>query len=200
MIGDQIQESYGEKSANNIMLSTIDFNLYERLTYQRQTDSSNCYLIFTSIQILRNCNDAYFLLKTHTCNPLNVYANNGQLYKPNCKTIELFTYIIGKHCFKKLQIIYKSENNEERGGFLTRDLIIRNTANPIPCEIKSDIIIEKSPNKNIIKLNRELIQRNVDLQLLDTIDLQGKIIYSLNSHHPKALFNELDELEILEKI
>ena len=134
------------------MLSTFDFNRYEDLTYQRQTDSSNCYSIFTSIQILRNYNDAYFLLKSHTGNPLIVYANNGKLYKPNCKIIELYTYIIGKHCFKELQIIYKSENNEERGGFLTRDLIIRNTANPIPCEIKSDIIIEKSPNKNIIKL------------------------------------------------
>ena len=75
--------------------------------------------------------------------------------------------------------------------------------------MKSDIIIEKSRNKNIFKLthriNRELIQRNVDIQLyrrnikshklyrlyiLDTIDLQGKIIYSLNRHHPKAIFNE----------
>ena len=32
------------------------------------------------------------------------------------------------------------------------------------------------------------------------IDLQGKIIYCINSHHPKALFNELYEREILEKI
>ena len=146
------------------MLSTFDFNRYEDLTYQRQTDSSNCYSIFTSIQILRNYNDAYFLLKTHTGNPLIIYANNGQLYKPNCKIIELYTYIIGKHCIKELQTKYKSENNEETGGFLTR-----NTANPIPCEIKSDIIIEKSQKKNIIKLTqrsiRELIQRNVDIQL-----------------------------------
>ena len=48
------------------------------------------------------------------------------------------------------------------------------------------------------RINRELIQNNFDTKLLDTIDRQGKIIYSLNSQHPKALFNEWDELEILE--
>ena len=69
------------------MLLTIDFNRYDELTYQRQTDSSNCYSIYTSIKIIRNYNDAYFLLKTHT----------------------------DKRCFKELQIKYKSENNEERG-------------------------------------------------------------------------------------
>ena len=85
------------------MLSIIDFNRYDELTNQRQIDSSNCYSIFTSIQILRNYNDAYFLFNTHAGNPLFIYANNGQLYKPNCKTIELhFNYM--QTLFKQLKI------------------------------------------------------------------------------------------------
>ena len=50
-----------------------------------------------------------FLLKTHTGYPLVIYANNGKLYKQNCKIIELY--------FKELQIKYKSDNNEEREVF-----------------------------------------------------------------------------------
>ena len=36
----EIKNYKREKSANNIMLSAIDFNRYEELTYQRQTDSA----------------------------------------------------------------------------------------------------------------------------------------------------------------
>ena len=74
---------------------------------QRQTDSSNCYSTFSSLQLLINYNNAYFLLETHTSNPLINYANNEQFYKLNRKIIEL--YFIQT----QLQIKYQSENNEK---------------------------------------------------------------------------------------
>ena len=60
------------------MFSTSDFNQYDELNYQRRTDSSNCYSIYKSIQILRSYN-AYVLLKTHTNNLFNMQTKDNYI-------------------------------------------------------------------------------------------------------------------------
>ena len=181
--------------SNMLVLADIDNSRLNQYRTYKELNQRNCYNTLNLINSIANSrHDEFFKIHDVDGNELILYTNRGQVYIPNCKTINKIQVIkkVTK-CFKHIAIIY----NMTEPLYLTKDKILRKTSIEANCNDfnYNTYIILKNDSfaiKKTAQINNAVIELVSHKRTYQQINIVKFNISTLNFQHSHGIVYNID--------
>jgi len=184
---------------NDLILTDSDFKTRQLLVIDKMINQNICKLQQTIIRSFKSHIDTYHMIPIQS-NPMILYSTGQNVYIPTCQIInEIVLIEQTENCYNDIPIKFLF-NNQTRYGYLTSNLIIKDTSSIKLCNLineliilpKSKRIIERIHNKiNVITQTNENILK-LTLTAIDT--------NTINFKHNPQIANGIDIISIFKNI
>jgi hypothetical protein len=184
---------------NDLIIADSDFKTREILLIDKLINQNMCKIQQTMINSFRSHIDTYHMIQIQG-NQLIIYSTGQNIYIPTCQPIKEIKLIEQtQNCYNDQPIKF-TFNNQTRVGYLTSNLIIKDTSYIKLCNLINDLIILPNSNRIIKRQNNKInvitqTNENIIKIILTVIDT-GKI----NFRHNPQIVNGIDIISIFQNI
>ena len=168
---------------NDLIIADSDFKTREILLIDKLINQNMCKIQQTMINSFRSHIDTYHMIQIQG-NQLIIYSTGQNIYIPTCQPIKEIKLIEQtQNCYNDQPIKF-TFNNQTRVGYLTSNLIIKDTSYIKLCNLINDLIILPNSNRIIERQNNKIkvisqTNENILKITLTAIDT-GKINFKHN--------------------